>query len=100
MLLVYTHDFKSWQRIDIKTGEILSEAVPVPGKIPIDKLYKPLTRKGSKIWSHQYRQRLELGKRTMLFSLDLIERGVKALTLMLVTPPKTKKRRTYRRRRK
>lgn len=98
VLLLYTHDFKSWQSIDIKTSDILSEVVPIPGKIPIDKLYQPLTRKGSKVWNHQYRQRLELGKRSLLFSLDMIEKGLQALGKSLVLKPNRK--RGYRRRRR
>jgi hypothetical protein len=98
-LLIYTHDFKSWQRINIKTGEILSEAVPTPGKIPIDKLYEPWTRRGSKIWSHEYRQRLELAKRILLFSLVLIEKGLRVFVKSLIPTPR-RKRRSYRRKRR
>lgn len=99
VLLLYTHDFKEWQRINIKTGEILSELTPVPGKIPINKLYKPLTRKGSKVWNHQYRQRLELGTRTILLAANLLEKSMRSLVNTLF-PTKRLRRRTYRKRRR
>ncbi|HCH33927.1 MAG: hypothetical protein UY35_C0014G0015 [Candidatus Saccharibacteria bacterium GW2011_GWC2_48_9] len=98
VLLLYTHDFKSWQSIDIKTGEVLSDSVPNPGKIPIDKLYRPLTRKGAGAWNHTYRQRLELGRRSLLFTLDMVEKGLSTFVRSLMPAMKTTRRRKRRKR--
>lgn len=99
MLLLYTHDFKKWQRINVKTGEILSEQTPTPGIKRIDELYKPWTRKGSKVWGHEYRQRLELGKRSALLFAAFLEKSMQALVGTLF-PTKRNRKRAYKKRRK
>jgi len=88
ILLLYVHDKQAWYRVDKKTGD-LSLFSPVPGKIPIRKLYKPFTKRAPNIRYHRYRKRLELGKMAAGKIADVLELGVKAL----FTPRKTRRRR-------
>lgn len=93
VLLLYTHDTDTWYRIDIKTGQLSRFGVPVPGDYPINKLYKPFTKKAPRIRSHTYRQRLALGKMATLAILDMIEGSIQSLFGVKKT-----KRRRYRKR--
>lgn len=92
MILLYVHDIKKWYRVDIKTGTLSEYGVPVPGHLPIDKLYKPFTRHGSKVFHNEYRQRLELGKRATLKGLELIEAMMVGTVRAFFAPPKRRRR--------
>lgn len=92
MILLYVHDIKKWYRVDIKTGALSECGVPVPGHLPIGKLYKPFTRYGSKVFHNEYRQRLELGKRSTLKGLELIESVMLGIVRAFFAPPKRRRR--------
>ncbi len=96
LLLLYVHDADKWYRIDIKTGELSEFGVPTPGEIPINKLYKPWTKKAPNIHYHRYRQRLELGKMMILAVIDAIEKGTQATVRALITPSRKRRRRRKR----
>lgn len=91
VLLLYIHDKKKWYRVDIKSGE-LSDFSPVPGDIPIKKIYKPFTKKAPSVRYHRYRQRLQLGKIAAGKFVDILEFSVNAI----FGPRKKKRRRTKR----
>jgi len=90
VLLLYVHDEKQWYRADIKTGELSEFGVPTPGDLPVDKLYKPMTLSGRRVYSHSYRERLDVkvGKTVARTVANSLESGLKAM----FGPKKTRRR--------
>lgn len=96
LLLLYVHDTATWYRIDIKTGELSKFTELVPGKIPITKLYKPLTVTAKRIYAHRYRKRA--GPVIVKKAASVVVEGVAETITALLGP--TKKRKARRRRRR
>ncbi len=70
VLLLYVHDKNIWYRVDIKTGDMEVFGIPVPGKIPIQKLYKPITIRARSVYAHNYRKRPEIVKKAARVAID------------------------------
>lgn len=95
LLLLYAEKEDSWYRIDCKTGVLSQCGAPVPGNIPIKKLYKPLSIPAAKVYSHYYDKAAlpALGKALMSFIIE-------ALLAPFITPKRRRRGHNYRRRRR
>jgi hypothetical protein len=93
LFLLYADKEKQWYIINPKKYELTKLDKLVPGKIPINKLYKPLTIRSKTIGSHKYRQAIEPIRwgATLLINLtaDLIS--------ATFNPPKRKRHRRKKR---
>lgn len=69
-------------------------AIPLPGAIPIHKLFQPITKraKGTS-WGKHYRERLEIGKSVTMHVLNGLEIGMRTLFAPSVKNKRRRKRR-------
>ena len=85
LLLLYAEEEDQWYRIDHKTGMLREFGMPIPGKIPIAKLYKPLALPASSVYNHSYKKAAmpAIAKGLANFMLEII-------AAFFVTPKKRK----------
>jgi hypothetical protein len=72
LLLLYVDTEKQWYRVDQKTGALSDFGQPVPGTIPLKKLYKPIGIPARQIYNHRYKKRLTPMLSTVSFLLESI----------------------------
>lgn len=72
LLLLYADKEKRWYRIDRKTGALSDFGRPVPGALPLKKLYKPIGIPAPRVYNHHYKKRLTPVLSTVGFLLESI----------------------------
>jgi hypothetical protein len=88
LLLLYADQEKQWYRIDIKTGRLSAIKLPPPGGTPIEKLYKPWSLPGKRIYNHSYTKRFN--------PLFLLLRVIAEILEAVLSPPQKKPYKTRR----
>jgi len=88
ILLLYCEKENIWYRVDVKTGALSEFGVPVPGKLTINILHRPLAWDACSIYAHRYKKRIRPG--------IIFIRGLADTMETLIVGPKTRKRRRRR----
>lgn len=97
LLLLYADKENTWYRVDIKTGELENFGVPIPGMLPISKLYKPITLPAKRVYNHTYVKKFRPVMGALNLTAKLVADSAEAI---VVGPKKLKHRRTSRRKKR